>query len=75
MKTVPLKEGTIFGALNFVQMDKDEKPPVEDVVTFAKANAATYSGPNGQGIFLVLLCDESVFCGMNKYTLEAGLTL
>lgn len=81
MEAVPLvtegiKSSGIFGAHNFVQMGENEKPPVEEVVSFARANGATYLDPKDNSeVFLVKPCDESVFCGMNEYTLNAALTL
>lgn len=62
----------ITGATHYVQMDKDEKPPVEEVIAFARMNGASHT--EDEEMFLVCLCDEGQFCGMNRHTLNAGLT-
>ncbi len=64
----------ISGATHFVRMKRDERPPVEVIVRFARQHGAAHK-QDGQEIFLVKLCDEEVWCGMNRYTLKAGLSM
>ncbi|MBI2552635.1 hypothetical protein HYW17_05045 [Candidatus Uhrbacteria bacterium] len=64
---------SVPGATHFVCMDEGERPPVDDVIAFARANGAT-TRVDGEEMLLVRLYDEDTFCGMNRHSLNAGLT-
>ena len=63
----------IPGVKNFVSIGQHESPSADEVALFACAHFAFRVDEDGTEMFFVKLADETGWCGMNFFTLEAGL--